>query len=89
MKKGEIYSRGIALISTLAFMALVRPDPTPSGVLWSLVAILLYEGIRFGISFAWSEKEEKIEVVETYYTSKDMKRWEETRLAWPIHEEVI
>ena len=51
MKRGEMINRAIAAGITIAFMAVVRPDPDPE--LWgvALVALLMYEAISRSIDY--------------------------------------
>ena len=51
MRNKGYVSRVIAFLVTLAFMLLVRPDAEPSRAAATLVAILLYEGIRWSVEY--------------------------------------
>ena len=64
MKRGEMINRAIAAGITIAFMAVVRPDPDPE--LWgvALVAVMLYEAISRSIDYV--QKVNRRQKVEEY-----------------------
>lgn len=51
MKRGEMINKVIAAIITIGFMAAVRPDADPERWGIALVAVMLYEGIRWSIEY--------------------------------------
>ena len=85
-----IGNRVVAFAITLAFMALVRPDPDPSIVGVSLVAILLYEVLRFaldGISEHRRQKRRSRRRIESLTAGEeDIRRWADEWLVWPLKE---
>lgn len=89
MKRGAMLDRGIAAVSTIAFMTFVRPDAEPSRVEVTILAILMYEAIRF---CSWYiRRVNRRKKTDQYITTsrQDMKRWAAERLDWPMYEEVI
>ena len=64
MKRGEMINRVIAAAITIGFMAAVRPDPNPERWGIALVAVLMYECIRWGIEYV--QKVNRRQKVEEY-----------------------
>ena len=88
MKRGELINKGIAAASTLAFMAVVRPDPMPSLVGVALVSVLLYEAMVYSIDFVRKSQRKRKERHYITVSRADMKRLANERLYWPLTEEV-
>ena len=65
MRKKGIVSRVVAALITIAFMAAVRPDAEPARASIAFISILLYEGIRWAISYSQevNRKEEHRQIV--------------------------
>ena len=77
--RGMIKNKLFAAAVTMAFMAVVRPDPEPE--LWgvAMVAIMMYEFIFYAIEYIGREirereREYRIEVNEIA-RKKDGRRW--------------
>lgn len=89
MKRGELINKGIAAASTLAFMAVVRPDPMPSLVGTAFITILMYEVVRWAVWYVRKANRKRKE--DRYITTslQDMRRWADTQLYWPMKEEVM
>ena len=74
-----IKNRLVAAAITIAFMAIVHPDPEPS--LWgvALVSILMYEGIRICIEYVVREntrcKKREAVLQNIQYREEDGARW--------------
>ena len=88
MKRGELINKGIAAASTLAFMAVVRPDPMPSLVEAAFITVLMYEVVRWCVWYARKASRKRKE--DRYITTslQDMRRWANERLYCPLQEEV-
>ena len=88
MRKGELINKGIASVSTLAFMAVVRPDPMPSMVETAFITVLMYEVVRWCVWYVRKANRKRKE--DRYITTslQDMRRWANERLYWPLQEEV-
>lgn len=86
MKRGEIIDRGIAAALTATFMALVRPDPEPSLVGVSIVAILLYEGLTCCIRYIRKERRRRRIQRNAEAMTYDGSRWADEWLYWPMKE---
>lgn len=86
MKRGELINKGIAAASTLAFMAVVRPDPMPSLVGTAFITVLLYETVRWGVWYVRKTNKKRKE--DHYITTslQDMRRWANEKLYWPMEE---
>ena len=86
MKRGELINKGIAAASTLAFMAVVRPDPMPSMFETALITVLLYETVRWGVWYVRKTNKKRKE--DHYITTslQDMRRWANEKLYWPMEE---
>ena len=81
-------NRGIAAGITLAFLVTVRPDPAPSALGYGVVAILMYEGISYCIGYIRKHRKDKYITVprNDQVDPRDIKRWSETQLNWPMRE---
>ena len=88
MRKGEIYDRLIAAAMTIAFMVFVQPDPEPSRTEATIAALLIYETIRFCSKYIRRMQRKKKKQQNNEALHYDARRWAETQLSWPIHEEV-
>jgi hypothetical protein len=86
MKRGELIERGIAAGITLAFMAVVRPDPDPE--LWgvALISLLMYESIRICVGCIREKSRKKKESKYITVSLGDIRRWANTELYWPMKE---
>jgi len=78
----------IAGASTLAFMAIVRPDKDVSLVGVSLVSVLLYEALIYSIDFIRKNQRKRKERHYITVSRADMRRWADTKLYHPIEEVV-
>ena len=86
MKRGELINKGISAASTLAFMAVVRPDPIPSMFETALITVLMYEAARW---CAWYVRKSSRKRKEAHYITtslQDMRRWANEKLYWPMEE---
>ena len=90
MNKKGIMNKLLAAALTLAFMALVRPDPDPSIVGVSLVAILLYEVLRFALDGISEHRRQMLRsrrrIESLAAGEEDIRRWADTWLVWPLKE---
>lgn len=86
MKKGELISKGAAFVLTLGFMAVVRPDPEPSRVEAALVAILMYEVIRYSIRYIMRERGRRRRIEAAAISKADIQRWADEWIVWPLKE---
>ena len=89
MRKGELINKGIAAAVTVGFMAVVRPDPMPSMFDTALIAVLMYETVRWCTWYVRKANRKRKE--DRYITTslQDMRRWADTQLYWPMKEEVM
>ena len=78
----------LAGASTLAFIAIVRPDKDVSLVGVALVSVLLYEAMVYSIDFVRKSQRKRKERHYITVSRADMKRWANERLYWPLTEEV-
>ena len=86
MKKGELIDKGIATLLTLAFMAVVRPDPAPSGVAWGLMTILFFVFLEYSIRYMRREKRRQRARRNLRAMHYDGRRWADEWLYWPLKE---
>ena len=86
MKRGELINKGIAAASTLAFMAVVRPDPMPSMFETALITVLMYEVVRWCVMYVRKANRKRKEAHYITTSLQDMKRWADTQLYWPMKE---
>ena len=86
MKNGELISKGLAFVLTLGFMAIVRPDPEPSRVEAALIAILMYEVIRYCIRYIMRERRRKQRIEAAAISKEDIQRWADEWIVWPLKE---
>ena len=79
-------NKAIAASITIAFMAVVRPDPDPE--LWgvALTALTMYEGIRIGAEHFRKALRKRKEERYTTVSIGDIRRWANTELYWPMKE---
>lgn len=83
-----IINKGISAGITLAFLWAVRPDPMPTAVGWGIVAILMYETLVYCIGYVRKMHRKERYIESTRISREDIRRWADTQLSWPIHEEV-
>lgn len=86
MRKGELIDKGAAAALTVAFMALVRPDPEPTRVGLTVTAVLMYEALRWCIWFVRKMHRRQKEKHYITVTKRDMERWAKEWLYWPMKE---
>ena len=79
-------NKALAGASTLAFMAIVRPDKDVSLVGVALVSVLMYEALVYSIDFIRKSQRKRKERHYITVSRADMKRWADTRLYWPVEE---
>ena len=86
MKRGELINRGIAAVITLAFMTLVRPDPDPA--LWemAMVAIMMYEALRWCVWYIRRIQKKKRIELNNFARREDGKRLDAFWIKWPMKE---
>ena len=92
MKRGELINKGISAATTLLFLATVRPDPTPRAIEWGVVALLMYVGLTWCVRYvrkvhARNQRRKEREEYDRWLHYNG-KKWADTWLYWPIHEEV-
>jgi hypothetical protein len=88
MKRGDFIDRGLAFAITLGFMTFVRPDVEPTRVEATIVAIMMYEAIRWCSWLTRRMQKAKRKKENERAMHYDGERWAEERLYWPIYEEV-
>jgi len=71
-------NKALAAGITLAFMSLVRPDTPPSAVGASVVALLMYEGLRWSIEYIQKVRRKKKEARYITVSLGDIRRWADT-----------
>lgn len=85
-------NKALAGAATLTFLAVVRPDPAPSMVETALVAVLMYECVRWGIEYVrkinHTQKQKRYISLNLKARDEDGKRWASERFDWPMYEEV-
>ena len=86
MKRGELINKGIAAASTLAFMAVVRPDPMPSMFETALITVLMYETVRWGVYYVRQIRQQKKNKRYITLTKRDMRRWADEWITPAIRE---
>lgn len=86
MKRGELINKGIAAAITLGFMTAVRPDAEPTRVEATIVALLMYEAIRFCLDYSKKKQRKRYVTLNLKARDEDGKRWAEEKLYWPIEE---
>jgi hypothetical protein len=86
----EIKARAIAAGITVAFMLTVIPDANPA--LWgvTLVALLMYEGLRVSILYIWKmnleQKRRYLIEANKAAMKQDAARWSNEWIRWPMKE---
>lgn len=72
-------NKALAGAATLTFLAVVRPDPAPSMVETALVAVLMYECVRWGIEYVrkinQTQKQKRYISLNLKARDEDGKRW--------------
>ena len=86
MKRGELINKGIAAASTLAFMAIVRPDPMPSLFETALITVLMYEAVRWCVWYVRQIRQQKKDKRYITLTKRDMRRWADEWITPAIRE---
>lgn len=86
MKRGELINKGIAAVSTLAFMAVVRPDPMPSLVEAAFITVLMYEVVRWCVWYVRQIRQQKKDKRYITLTKRDMRRWADEWITPAIRE---
>ena len=86
MKRGELINKGIAAASTLAFMAVVRPDPMPSMFETALITVLMYEAVRWCVWYVRQIRQQKKDKRYITLTKRDMRRWADEWITPAIRE---
>ena len=86
MKKGELINKGIAGALTLLFLAVVRPDPAPSGISWGIVTLMVYEFLAYSIRYIRREKRRQRARRNLKAMKYDGRRWADEWLYWPLKE---
>ena len=81
-------NKAIATAVTIGFLVAVKPDPAPSALGYGVVAILMYEGIAYCIGYIRKHRKDKYITVprNDQVDPRDIKRWSETQLNWPMRE---
>ena len=86
MRKGELFNKGIAAASTLAFMAVVRPDPMPTMFETALITVLMYEAVRWCVWYVRQIRQQKRDKRYITLTKRDMRRWADEWITPAIRE---
>ena len=86
MKRGELINKGISAASTLAFMAVVRPDPMPSMFETALITVLMYEAVRWCVWYVRQIRQQKKDKRYITLTKRDMRRWADEWITPAIRE---
>ena len=86
MKRGDLINKGIAAASTLAFMAVVRPDPMPSLVEAAFITVLMYEVVRWCVWYVRQIRQQKRDKRYITLTKRDMRRWADEWITPAIRE---
>lgn len=90
MKRGKLIDKGIAAAVTTGFLAAVRPDAEPERWSVALLAILLFEGIRWSAEYIRkaNAKQRRRQATELNLKAReeDGKRWADEWIRWPIKE---
>lgn len=86
MRKGGLINKGIAAALTLAFLALVRPEPAPGAFAAGAVALMLYEGLTWCIGYARRAKRRDAARRNRRMMQYDARRWAAEWLTWPLKE---
>ena len=83
-------NRGVAAITTIAFLSVVRPDPDASKIGIAFTGILMYEALAWCIGYIQKHRKDKYFTASVNETVDpgDIVRWWNTRINWPMHEEV-
>lgn len=77
MKKEDLINKGPAAAITLAFMTFVRPDAEPTRLGTTIVALLMYESLRWCIWYIRKINRKKKAERYITVTKQDIRRWSE------------
>lgn len=86
MKRGDFIDRGFAFAVTLGFMVFVRPDAEPERWAVTLVAIMMYEAIRWCSWFTRRMQKAKRKKENERAMHYDAERWADEWITWSIRE---
>lgn len=86
MKRGALIDKGAAAALTLLFLAVVRPDPMPSGVAWGITAIMMYEVLSRCIRRVRIERRREAIRRNMRAMKYDGQRWADEWIRWPLKE---
>ena len=78
----KVLSAGI----TLAFLAVVRPDPDASKIGIAFTGILMYEVLALCIGHIRKERKKDRYIQSTTISRADIKRWSDEWIRWPMKE---
>ena len=84
----KMVNKILAAAITVAFLSLVRPDPTATEIGYVISALLIYETLAWCIGYVRKVNHRKQEKHYITLTKADIRRWANEQLYWPIHEEV-
>lgn len=80
----------LAAALSIGFLAFVRPDAEPERWSVALLAVLMYEGIRWSLDYIKrmreQEKKEKQDRRYDAWLEYNGKRWANERIRWPMKE---
>ena len=77
MRKGELINKGAAAALTVAFLALVRPDPEPTRVGLTVTAVLMYEALKYIVWYVRREVRRRKARRNVWAMRYDGRRWAE------------
>ena len=78
----------LAAAITVAFMAVVRPDPDVSKIGIVFAGIIMYEGLEWSIKYIRKARKKSRYIKSATISRQDMKVWADTWLYHPLSEEV-
>ena len=86
MKRGDFIDRGLAFAITLGFMTFVRPDVEPTRVEATIVAVMMYEAIRWCSWFIRKVQKQKRKKENELAMHYDAERWADEWITCSIRE---
>ena len=83
-------NRVLAATLSIGFLTLVRPDAEPERWSVALLAVLMYEGIRWSLDYIKrireQEKKERQKRQYDAWLNYNGKRWADEWIRWPMKE---
>lgn len=90
MRKGDLMNKAFAAAVTIGFLAAVRPDAEPERWSVALIAVLMYEAIRWSMEYIQKvnrrRKQKRYISLNLKARNEDGKRWADEWIMWPIRE---